>query len=358
MTTPDGDQKPRRRCCGLPVWGFVLVMILLLGIIAAAVLVPLEFFVFKNLSNKDNPQSALAQCQESLTCRNGGTNVLSKGICSCICTNGFTGSDCSVEGSDGCTTADLADGLNNVTIGKAIPRLLEDAIANFSIPLNGTVILNSLNGGNLSCIAQNSLVTFDGSSTREGRASSKDRDSEEKLELESQGPDLAVRAEPTAITISEEAPTFLVVDESTPTVVPTSTGSASDPERTLATESGSAAGPTATFTVTEDVLDFARVAVLYVLQEEDSESAQEAQSSIARFLARAHKDSGVATNTAESIKLGGNNTVDLLRFRIDLGSGAIGRSAKRDVTDPQERRPTLDVAHGSRRRGGPIHARR
>ncbi|UPK91107.1 hypothetical protein LCI18_002042 [Fusarium solani-melongenae] len=363
MTTPDGDQKRRRRCCGLPVWGFVLVMILLLGIIAAAVLVPLEFFVFKNLSNKDKPQTALAQCQESLTCRNGGTNVLSKGVCSCVCTNGFTGSDCSVGGSDGCTTADLGGDFNNVTIGKAIPRLLEDASANFSIPLNGTVILNSLNAGNLSCIAQNSLVTFDGSSTREGKGSSNasnESESEEKLELESESPDLAVRAEPTAITISEEAPTFLVVDESTPTVVPTTTGSASYPEQTLATESGSAASPTATFVVTEDVLDFARVAVLYVLQEEDSESAQEAQSAIGRFLARAHKDSGVATKTAESIKLGGNNTVDLLRFKIDLGSGAIGGNAKRDVEAPQARRSTLDRAHahGSLRRGGPLRVRR
>ncbi|KAJ4316912.1 hypothetical protein N0V84_007636 [Fusarium piperis] len=359
MTTPDGDQKRRRRCCGLPVWGFVLVMILLLGIIAAAVLVPLEFFVFKNLSNKDKPQTELAQCQESLTCRNGGTNVLSKGVCSCICTNGFTGSDCSVGGSDGCTTADLGGDFSNVTIGKAIPRLLEGASANFSIPLNGTIILNSLNAGNLSCIAQNSLVTFDGSSTREGKASSKESesDSEEKLELESASPDLAVRAEPTSITISGEAPTFLVVDESTPTMVPTTTGSASGPEQTMATESGGAASPTATFAVTEDVLDFARVAVLYVLQEEDSESAQEAQSAIGRFLARAHKDSGVPTNTAESIKLGGNNTVDLLRFKIDLGSGAIGGNAKRDVTAPQARRSTLDGAHGSRRRGGPSRAR-
>ncbi|RTE77005.1 hypothetical protein BHE90_008526 [Fusarium euwallaceae] len=362
MATPDGDQKRRRRCCGLPVWGFVLVMILLLGIIAAAVLVPLEFFVFKNLSNKDKPQSALAQCQESLTCRNGGTNVLSKGVCSCICTNGFTGSDCSVGGSDGCTTADLGGELSNVTIGKAIPRLIEDASANFSIPLNGTIILNSLNAGNLSCIAQNSLVSFDGSATREGKgSSSKESETEEKLELESESPDLAVRAEPTAITISEEAPTFLVVDESTPTVVPTTTGSASDAEQTSATGSGSVASPTATFAVTEDVLDFARVAVLYVLQEEDSDSAQEAQSAIGRFLARAHKDSGVPTKTAESIKLGGNNTVDLLRFTIDLGSGAIGGNAKRDVTAPQARRSTLlDTVHGhgSARRGGPLRARR
>ncbi|KAM0439741.1 hypothetical protein ACHAPT_000835 [Fusarium lateritium] len=359
MTTPDGGQKRRRRCCGLPIWGFVLVMILLLGIIAAAVLVPLEFFVFKNLSNKDKPQTELAQCQESLTCRNGGTNVLSQGVCSCICTNGFTGSDCSVGGSDGCTTADLGGDFNNVTIGKAIPRLIEDAKANFSIPLDGTVILNKLNAGNFSCIAQNSLVSLDGSSTREGKGSSKDSESEEKLEVES--PDLAVRAEPTAITISEEAPTFLVVDESTPTLVPTTTGSASDPEQTLATESGSVPSPTATFAVTEDVLDFARVAVLYVLQEEDSESAQEAQSAIGRFLARAHKDSGVPTKSAESIKLGGDNKVDLLRFKIDLGSGAIGGNTKRDMAVPlpqAHRRSTLDKVHGSRRRGGSLHARR
>ncbi|SPJ70858.1 uncharacterized protein FTOL_00586 [Fusarium torulosum] len=338
-TTPsDQDQgKRRRRCCGLPVWAFVLLLLLLVGIIVAAVLVPLEFFVFKNLGNQDKPQSALAQCQESLDCKNGGTNIMSQGTCSCICTNGFTGSDCSVGGSDGCTMTDLGGNLNNVTLGKNIPRLIEDSQKNFSIPLSGTAIMAKINSEELSCIAQNSLVTFDGAASRKREALFENLAIH--FQRREQTPTLVARAtEPaTAVVVSSEtaAPTTLVVDEGSPENAPSKTGSAadatktSDPADTIQTQS-----PLTNFKITNEILDFARVTVLYVLQQEDVDSAQDAQSGIDKFFAKARKDKGVLAKEAGSVSIGEKNTVDLLRYKITIGSKTIGGNVKRQVLSP------------------------
>ncbi|KAK1995050.1 hypothetical protein LX36DRAFT_672736 [Colletotrichum falcatum] len=170
----ESSNRRRRRCCGLPLWAFIVIVVIVLGLIAAAVVVPLEFFVFRrNRASAPPAEPALSQCQNQLKCENGGTNVISQGVCSCICINGFTGQTCTVAGATGCTTTNLQGGgtptsLSNVTLGQAIPRLLQQAQANFSIPLDGTDILAKLNTENLSCIAQNSLVTFDGRSSRAG----------------------------------------------------------------------------------------------------------------------------------------------------------------------------------------------
>lgn len=300
-------------------------MILLLCIIVAAVLVPLEFFVFKNLGNHDKPQSALAQCQQSLKCQNGGTNIMSQGTCSCICTNGFTGSDCSVAGSDGCTMTDFGGDLSNVTLGKNIPRLIEDSAKNFSIPLSGTAIMAKLNSQELSCIAQNSLVTFDGAASRKrGLMLDQDKREAHAASLVPRAPESA-----TAIVVSSETanPTKLIVDEGSPEGVPTTTGSA--------TKSSSTAVPTQTqtptnkFQITNEVLDFARVAVLFVLQQQDLDSAQDTQSSIDKFFAKARKDDGVLVKEAENVSIGDKKSVDLLRYKITLGSSTVGGNVKR-----------------------------
>ncbi|KAF4995706.1 hypothetical protein FGRMN_4952 [Fusarium graminum] len=338
MTPSEQDQgKRRRRCCGLPVWAFVLLLLLLVGIVVAAVLVPLEFFLFKNLGNQDKPQSALAQCQQSLNCKNGGTNIMSQGTCSCICTNGFTGSDCSVGGSEGCTMTDLGGDLNNVTLGKNIPRLIQDSQKNFTIPLSGTAIMAKINSEELSCIAQNSLVTFDGAASRKRGALLENLAAQ--FQRRAPEPTLVARAtaSETAIVVSSEtaAPTTLVVDEGSPDNAPTKTGSADD-----ATKTSDPAGtiqtriPSTKFAVTHEVLDFARVTVLYVLQLEDIESAQDAQSSMDKFFAKARKDEGVPTKDASSISIGDKNTVDLLRYKITIGSKTVGGNTKRQVISP------------------------
>lgn len=337
MTPSDeGRGKRRRRCCGLPVWAFVLLLLLLVGIILAAVLVPLEFFVFKNLGNDEKPKSALAQCQESLKCQNGGTNIMSQGTCSCICTNGFTGSDCSAGGSDGCTTTDLGNDLNNVTLGKSIPRLIENSQKNFSVPLSGTAIMAKINAAELSCIAQNSLVTFDGAAARK-------RTLLDSLALqfkrEAAAPTLIARAPETApaVVVSSEtaAPTTLVVDEGSPENAPTSTSEAGNAAQTsAAADPSQTQDPMTKFKITNEVLDFARIAVLYVLQEEDVESAEDAQSSLAQFFAKARKEAGVLVKEAANVSIGDKESVDLLRYKISIGSKTIGGNVKRHVLSP------------------------
>ena len=336
---PDyGDEKPKaaRKCCGMPPWAFVLVIILVLCAIAAAIVVPLQFFVFKNLGNQEEAQSSLDQCQSELDCKNGGTNVLSQGVCSCICTNGFTGSDCSERGEGGCTTTNLispdsGSNIDDVTLGRAIPRLIADASSNFSIPLSGTVILAKINNGDLSCRAQNSLVTFQGRPARAGNANSEIVDDASELD------------EAVAANAAYPLPTDTATN-SRPTATRTHIHeSASETQATQSEESTGAttvtsqtARPTETsddtddgFSISEEILDFARVAVLYILQEESSSDAERAQSDLQAFFSRFGRGSA-SRRDAKNVTIGDENSIDLIDFRIDLGQGAIGgRRTKR-----------------------------
>ena len=330
--------KGRRKYCGLPLWGLILVILLVVGIIAAAVFVPLHFFVF----NKNDPsdESALGQCRNQLSCENGGTNVVTRGICSCICTNGFTGADCTTEGAAGCTTTRLVNldenpNVDNVTLGQAIPRLISEAEGNFSIPLSGTTILARFNMGSLSCTAQNSLVTFDGES---GVMNSAQAASEEDLGAEAavQG---VVLVSVSVITVfpvpttsgstdgfrSIPRPGFNMVTPGTTTTTVTETVPSSAPP---APTNGINA-PTANFTVTDEILDFARVAVLFVLQENGVSEASRAQSVLQRFFTESDEDSQSMAEKAFNLDLGNGNAIDLINLRVDAGSGVKGPSVKR-----------------------------
>lgn len=337
MMTPDDQEVPAnsnakpkaRRCCGLPVWAFILIILLMLCIIAAAIVIPLEYFVFKNLGNNGNKSTTvnLQSCAKSLPCLNGGSGVVINGTCSCICTNGFTGANCGTNGSSGCTTTNLipTDGsahINNVTLGMAIPRIIADSKKNFSIPLLGTEILARFNTGNLSCIAQNALVTFDGQSTRTGVANAQVQsisDNAQDANAKDSGPtpDLTSRD-------------LRAVEGQVPSRVrrssPSSTSSSSSPQQT------------SMFTVTQQVLDFARTAVLYVLQEDSIEAANTAQTQLQQFFTQASQaitkyGSVVTVQQASSISIGGNRTVDLVDATVDIGQGPVGgkKTSKRGL---------------------------
>lgn len=367
----DAQRQQRRRCCGLPIWAFLIVFLLIICIIVAAILVPLQFFVFKNWGNHGTSQSELSQCQTSLDCKNGGTNVIAQGVCSCICTNAFTGSDCSVSGSDGCTTTNLTslDGqnaLNNVTIGKAIPRLIEGGNANFTIPLDGTAIMAKLNTENLSCMMQNSLVTLDGHSTRVGEASSKVETKEETLEVA--GKKREETASMSVITVSQvAASTMLLVDEGTPSAFPTDdlTAPATTPTATKTTGNDNGASitpapssePTADFVVTEEVLDFARVAVLYILQTETCENAETARTKLDRFFTDAGSKKGVTKTAAASLQIGDNNSINLVAFSLNIGRGAIGGKTKREIVADFIPKPRRRQVQQAARHGGSVLAK-
>ncbi|TVY73533.1 hypothetical protein LSUE1_G010027 [Lachnellula suecica] len=310
---PNGQprEKKRRRCCGLPCWGFFLVIIILLIIIAAAVVIPLEFLVLNK--PKTSSLSALQQCEANSTtaCQNGGSSLIDNG-CACICTNGFTGSTCSVAGASGCTTVTLSgSSVSNVTLGDSLPRLISGAQTNFSVPLSESKIVARLNSANLSCSSENALVTFDGQSQRVNQANAVVT---------------PISATPSATSTTEKKPR----DDSAYTT--SSEGSASTSSGIVydtsqapsvsasATSSSASASATASFSVTEEVLDFARVAVLYVLQEEQIDTAESAQIALQKFFSL---DS--FTNTAASnLSLGSGNSINLVSLSIDVGSGPVG----------------------------------
>ncbi|KAL7789614.1 hypothetical protein V8C43DRAFT_98124 [Trichoderma afarasin] len=326
--------KPKgRRCCGLPLWGFILIILLMLCIIAAAVVVPLEYFVFKNLGNHDKSTGVnLATCAKTLPCLNGGSGVVVNNTCSCICTNGFTGANCGSSGSAGCTTTNLipTDGsshINNVTLGLAIPRIIADSTKNFSIPLVGTSILAKFNSANLSCIAQNALVTFDGQSTRTGLANAQVQDTTDDSSKNKKG--TGAGSGPSPVLTSRQ---FEVVEGEAPALARRSSPSASS--------SSPSPKQTGLFTVTQEVLDFARTAVLYVLQEDSVDAANTAQTQLQQFFTEATQSitqlgSQVTVKEASSISIGGNRTVDLVDTKVNIGQGPVGGKAasKRSLFD-------------------------
>ncbi|XWX02186.1 hypothetical protein V2A60_010219 [Cordyceps javanica] len=303
----------KRRCCGLPLWAVIVATILLLCIIIAAIAVPLELFVFnKNDSPNDN---GIDKCRKDLTCLNGGTNVIARGTCSCICSGGFTGPDCGIAGSVGCTTTDLVSPdktsmIQNVTLGQALPRLIAEANTNFSIPLSGTSILAKINTSGLSCIAQNSLVTFNGRSVlatsdrqtipkvrkrslRRATIDSAGQINDEELEFD------ATRTNPRLTSREVDAGIIHRANDKDP------------------------------FNATDTVIDFCRVSVLFVLQERSVNNAQDAQSNVQKFLtkittAQSSNTPKITQKEASNITIGNGGSINLVDFRIDLGNGPVG----------------------------------
>lgn len=368
----DSEKQPKRkrRCCGLPCWAFFLLIILLLCLVAAAIVLPLEFLVFRKNRGNAGAQGSLQQCQAQLTCLNGGTNVVNNGVCSCICTNAFMGTDCSIAGADGCTTTGVAGDTNtsNVTLGDAIPRLIQQAQANFSIPLSPTIISAKLNAGNLSCPAENALVTFDGLSTRQGDAGTEVTapiGTANELLIEKQ-PDVVsyviktitestqATNEPggppqstkppfhglerrngftTVITAVAPTSVSLVFSDTLTISVPTApTPSTPTITRTVTATYPGTTAPTnvpSNFTVTEEVLDFARVAVLFILQEDNLDNAEAAQISLQRLFtsasqAKIDSSKAVTVDQARNVTLGNRNSVDLVNKRVDAGGNLVG----------------------------------
>ncbi|KAK0656460.1 hypothetical protein B0T16DRAFT_318752 [Cercophora newfieldiana] len=360
--TSEGQGKRGRRCCGLPLWGFMVVLVVVILLIAAAVVIPVEFFVIRKQRVDREAQAALQQCESQLNCANGGENVINQGFCSCICTNGFTGFDCSLSDTSGCTTIALTGetNLNDVTIGSAIPRLLQQSERNFSIPLSSTDILAKFNAGNLSCSAMNALVTFDGESTRQAAVPPAALGAAVNgvvfttvtvmvgqfttVTLDSMGMPVTTTSQRPGATPAVGSAggngdsggfTTVITAPSSGTVVfaTTVTLSRSTPTSTstmMTTVSGTPApSPSASFIVSEEVLDFARVAVLYLLQEESLNDAKTGQATLQQFFNNAgqgRSGGGVGVDRARNVTLGNGNSIDLVDFTIDTrSSDEIGR---------------------------------
>jgi hypothetical protein len=333
VNEPSGEKsKKARKCCGVSVCCFVVCLIIALIVIAAAVIVPVELLVVHKKTATTSAASAntsIAACQASLTCQNGGTNTISSGVCSCICTNGFTGSTCQTSGSLGCTTANFT-GYSNATLGDAIPRLINQAQTNFSIPLFATTILARFNTGNLSCTSENALVTFDGEDERTGDATAVVSSSASTTTAVAKRDggffvtnSFSGASSYATATTSSSQTTISSSTSTTSHSIATSNGIIFDPTPTTTTKSSSTASTvasTATFTTTEESLDFARVAVLFVLQQDSLDSAVTAQTQLQKFFSTDSTTNSAASN----FSIGSDITVNMVSFSLDLGNGTVG----------------------------------
>lgn len=72
--------------------------------------------------------------------------------------------------------------------------------------------------------------------------------------------------------------------------------------------------------MTNEVLDFARVGILFVLQQDSVADASTAQTALQAFLSSSSSTIAGASN----VTLGPGNSIDLVNFRVDAGTGLVG----------------------------------
>lgn len=175
----DADEirnKPKRKYCGLSLWAIVLLAVVLFLLIAAAIIVPVVLLVIPKQANDSSntpatSSPALAQCKQQINCHNGAlTFVGSDSSCGCLCVNGYTGTSCTTLSASGCTTM-AAGPAKNATVGEDIPRFLSSAGPKYNIPLSDETVLGLFSQADLSCKSENALVTFNTATTRPTRLS-------------------------------------------------------------------------------------------------------------------------------------------------------------------------------------------
>ena len=306
-----------RKVCGLPLWAFVFLVILALLVIAAAVIVPLQLVTLsRNQENEtDSTAEALRQCRNTNLCLNGGEVVATTDFCGCICTGGFSGKTCA-ERDKSCVTMDLEqikrsgitfEGIQNATMGSAIKRLLELSDEKYNVELDANKMLSAFSADDLSCTAQNALVTFNGKSAPDG-------DAGPPLASSTPIPDSSNQKLEDLVYDTSLMPsvTDVVTSSNTPTPDPSPTDSS----------------PTGTVTpapvLDEDAVDFSRVAVLFLVQDKGLSAAVQAQEKLQHTFTM-----GVGYGTVD---VGNQAFVDLDNRVLRLPGGISVGGAKKDAT--------------------------
>ncbi|KAK5455156.1 hypothetical protein LTS15_005876 [Exophiala xenobiotica] len=349
--------KRRRKCCGLSLPIFFTVLVVIIILIAAAVLIPIFLILVPKQHAKDNT------CASRHPCQNGGTSIVSQNTCVCVCSNGFTGSQCETPGNaQDCMTSTVRDGANeykNATMGSSVVPALSDAQNQFNIPLNVSTILSLFSTNNLSCTSENSLMDFNSTSestkTRrfviipsleppsDGFASvdqspaaplvSKRTGAVGELQLERRQDGATVGTSNGIVFQATSATSIGAV--STPsasigTDVSTITSISGTASATAASDSGSSApsvtsdgntsGPSST--VTDEDAGFARVVVLYVIQQSQTmDVAVKAQEQLESFFQQQTQG-----NSSTTVELGEGNqrfTADFDALSITMGNGQV-----------------------------------
>lgn len=332
--------EKRRRCCGMPLWLFILICALVIVIILVAVLVPVFLVAKKNGG---------ANCENSTPCANGGVSVSSGDICSCVCSNGYTGSQCTISGDSSCTTTEIGSGSSskNATMGSNLPRLFDNAQSDFGVPLEPVTIMALFSQSNVSCTTENSLVAFKDVET----GSSKDRRS---LPVTSEPEEDSIPDQissnvkpPTPTTFEVRTRTLaaraaigtqngIVFDTSVPTETmkpltftglpeATHTKPASIPTTTSSATSTGTASPKST-TVSTSVVDFSRIAVLYIFEKTGAfRAATYSEEKIQSYLSKSYPDSDSKDFSIDLTNSGvkGTFSLDFEGYKITLPNGDV-----------------------------------
>ncbi|GME36650.1 Epidermal growth factor-like type 3 [Neofusicoccum parvum] len=338
-------KKQGRRCCGMPLWCFIILMTVLFLLVAAAVVVPIVLIVLPQQKDNGNgstaASSALSQCQDTFACENGGSSVVDpSGHCSCMCVNGFTGDRCTTESDAGCTTTTI--GGRNATIGSAMPSLISAGQTSFEIPLNGTQLLSLFSSSNLSCTSENALVTFNGASSKKRSIDLFPPAPRPAVEvalannvkpvadatptpcassgapLVTAAPELKFLAARDGYHTSDDAATKygIVYDSDT-----SSSNVYYSSYSSTATGTATPAATTSALAVSKKRLQFARVGVLFVFQEsEDLSAAVTAQDNLQTYFTEYEEGDDAAT-AATAVNLGNSFAIDLSQWHITLPNG-------------------------------------
>ncbi|MCJ1464233.1 hypothetical protein MMC07_002846 [Pseudocyphellaria aurata] len=342
-STHDGTlhKSHARKCCGMPVWIFVLLLAIVVLLIAAAIVIPITLIV---LPRVHHGAPSLASCKEKALCGNGGTNIVVDNACGCVCANGFTGSACVNPPKESCIFADLKVGegnavYQNATVGSGIPRLFSGARSNFSIVLDSTTILSRFSATNLSCAEENLLVTFDGKAQRRS------------LPMQFVMPNVDLVEKPRSATPQNPTPTIALqrlapradsLADFPPSDVATSNGiivaapstavpeAFPTPSQVIANPTGTTTKPSSTPSSTPSspgeltsngipirAFEFARVAVLLIFQETNLNTAVLANQRLRVALDNPKTWNLSATYATDAM------LVDFAKFTVNLGNGTV-----------------------------------
>ena len=331
-----------RRCCGMPIWAFSLLCIILLLLVAAAVVIPITIIVLPKQNSKSRVID-LTSCRKALACANGGSNYFVSNSCRCICANGYTGVACTTATDSGCITSDVkaGDQTNNVytnaTIGSSLARLLSGGPLNYSIPLTPAIILSLFSNTNFTCTSQNALVTFNQKSQRRDELpllyDLPQLNLNEDVSLPESTPSLTnkptIQPRATSSSIAIDTTSLSPVETTVPATMTSNSiifaaGGAPSPATatgaaaaSATSSSSSSSSGSSNHAITQQILDFARVAVLFVYQETNLTSAFITQNSLQQTLMDA---SGF---NASKTSAGGGVVVDFGRWTVDLGNGTL-----------------------------------
>jgi hypothetical protein len=284
-----------RRICGMSRNSFMGIMILLILLVCAAIIIPVALVVIPHGSNGNSVNSS---CAKKLPCENGGASMsTADGTCICICINGNSGTTCQTLSDPACTTIAVPN-FSKATVGAEVEPLMSSANANYSIPLDDSFLLTQFAKNNISCAAENALVTLPNIPPAPARA----------------------------VTFAEinSPPSQAKEAVSTPSgilVAPTATED-SGPVMT-----GIPTGETpATIDISQNstAIEFGKIGILFVLQDSQAIGvASQAQNKLLGFFVASSKNGSTTLAQTQNVSLDNGYSINLWDGTVTLKNGTI-----------------------------------